>query len=295
MRNRRVKMSLAEFHRLPISLVWKQEYINGCLVQSPRPVLVHATVPVERRNATSPVALRPVIEGDERGLQPIFQAAFSGTAEFCDCTRQRLAEAACEYLYRFFHRPCHRVLSASMVALAPDSGKPIGAALVLAEDDGWALLDMIFIAPAWQRQGVATAMAAAVLNALHGIGGCRTLVSCYHLGNEASAGWHHRFGFVDEPDMRVAQLRLRAAQHELHRLEDLGALTPPVQDRLTRERDRWQGEVDRLEAALGAGYYEEVWPWYKWKRKKPDGDQSEAQSKRISSEASKGLKLDQTK
>ena len=271
MRNRSVKMSLAEFHRLPFNFVWIQEYIHGCLVESPRHVLVHTTVPVERRKAVSPVPLRPATDRDERALQPCFRAAFAGTAEFCDYTKQRLTEAAREHLHRFFNGPSPRVLPASIVALEPagtqGSGKLIGAALVLAGEEAWALLDMLFIAPPRQRQGLATAMTAAALNALHEMGGCRTLVSRYHLGNEASAAWHHRFGFVDEPDLRVAQLRLRAVQRELYRLEDLGVLTPPLENQLTRERGRWQRELDRLKAALNAGHDEEVWPWLKWKRK----------------------------
>jgi hypothetical protein len=35
-KSRRVKLSLAEYHRLPFKLAWKQEYIDGWLVEEGR-------------------------------------------------------------------------------------------------------------------------------------------------------------------------------------------------------------------------------------------------------------------
>src|SRR5207249_7611531 len=129
---------------------------------------------------------------------------------------------------------------------------------------------MIFVSPAWRRKGVATTLAAAALSALHEMGGYRTLVSRYYLGNEPSAAWHRHFGFVEEPDLLLAQLRLRAAQHELHRQRELGTLTAPSQRQLIEERDRRQCEIARLEVAIKQGREEEAWPWRKWGRKQAD-------------------------
>ena len=136
----------------------------------------------------------------------------------------------------------------------------------VAQDEGWALLDMIFVAPGWQRHGVAGALTAAALTTLHELGGYRTLVSRYHLGNAASRAWHQRFGFVDEPDLRLAQLHLRAAIHELHRLRELGERTPLTERQLIRERTRRQGEVKRLETLIQLGREQEADPWRKWRR-----------------------------
>ena len=269
-------MSLEEFHQLPFSLAWKQEYINGCLVESPREVIVHATIPVAPRTVPSPATLRPTINADERNLLKPFKAAFADAFEFCDYTRKHFAESARQSLHHFFHGPFHLPLPASRVAIGPpglpDAGKPVGAALLLAQDEGWALLDMIFVTPTWQRRGLASALAAAALTALHQAGGYRTLVSRYHLGNEPSRAWHHGFGFTDEPDLRLAQLNLRASSHELRRLRLLGTLTPAAQRRLVRERNRWQREVDRLEALIKQGKIEEADPWRRWRRKPRDDE-----------------------
>ena len=106
-------MSLAEYHRLPFSLAWKQEYINGCLVESCREVVVHATVPVERREIRSQLLLREIRDADERALLPCFRAAFADAFEFCDYTTKQFAESAHKSLHHFFQGPFHRVLPAS--------------------------------------------------------------------------------------------------------------------------------------------------------------------------------------
>jgi RimJ/RimL family protein N-acetyltransferase len=271
MKSRREKMSREAFHRLPFKPAWKQEYINGCLIESPRWVIVHATLPVLPRRFKSPAAIRPAQPGDEEGLLPSFRAAFKDTFEFCDNTRQQFSRSARQSLHHFFHGPFHLPLPASRVALGPagtpDAGRPIGAALVLAQDEGWALLDMIFVKPVWHRRGLATALAAAALTALHEQGGYRTLVSRYHLGNEPSRAWHHRFGFVDEPDLRLAQLHLRAAICELRRLRELHQLTAHAKRRLNRERSCWQKEADRLETLIKQGREADADPWRKWRRR----------------------------
>jgi len=129
-----------------------------------------------------------------------------------------------------------------------EPGEPIGAALVTLEE-GWALLDVIFVAAHWQRRGVASALAATAVNALVEFGSIRTFVSRYHLGNEVSRAWHHRFGFVEEPDLLVARLRYRAASDE-------------------HARNHWRHEVERLEAKPK----DDAFPWIKWRRKAVDRD-----------------------
>lgn len=276
MKSRRVRMSQEEFHQLPFSLVWKQEYLNGCLVHTPRGVIVHATIPIAPRLVESPASLRPTKEADERALLPLFKDAFQDTFEFCDYSKKRFAESAKQCLHHFFHGPFHLPLPASRVAVAPsgapEAGKPIGAALVLKQDEGWALLDMIFVKPAWYRHGLASALAAAALTALHELGGYRTLVSRYHLGNEPSCAWHHHFGFTDEPDLRLARLRLHAASHELRRLRELRLLTQESQRLLNAEQRRWQKEANRLEKLAREGREEEADPWRKWRRKARDDE-----------------------
>jgi RimJ/RimL family protein N-acetyltransferase len=264
-------MSLEEFHRLPFRPAWKQEYFRGRLVETPRQAVVHATIPITPRPMASPVPLRPAIAGDEQELLPCFVAAFKGAFEYCDYTRPMVVKSARACLHHFFQGPFHRWLPVSCVALGPPktarAGKPIGAALVMAQEEDWALLDMIFVMPSLQRRGLATVLVAAVLEGLGQLGGYRTLVSRYHLGNEPSRDWHQRFGFAEEPDLQLAQLYLRAATHELTRLRQSGQLTAESEHQLENDRARWQTETDRLESLARNGHQDETNPWRKWRRK----------------------------
>jgi GNAT superfamily N-acetyltransferase len=271
MRGRRAKMSFEEFQRVPFRLGWKQEYLNGCLIETPRQAVVHATLPIRARPAGRPIPIRPAAISDERELLPSFMAAFRNAFEYCDCSRGLFVQSARESLHRFFQQPTSRWAPCSRVALgAPAtrrSARPIGAALVTTQDNDWAFLDMVFVIPSCQRRGTATALAAAALDALQELGGCGLLASRYLLGNEASRAWHHAFGFADEPDLFLTQLYLRAARHELSRLRESGQLTPEVECRLESDRIHWQAEANRLEGLLRGGPETESDPWRKWRRK----------------------------
>jgi GNAT superfamily N-acetyltransferase len=270
MKSRKIKMTIEEFHRLPFRPAWKQEYYKGFLIETPRQAVAHATISIHPRLAQSPVPLRPVLAEDEQVLLPCFKSAFEDAFEFCDYTRENFQEAAIESLRRTFGDPAHPCLQVSRVALGPtesrDANKPIGAALTVQLPDNWVLLDALFVMPKWQRRGIANALVAAAQNELHKIGGYCGMVSRYYLGNEPSRAWHHRFGFKEEPDFLLARLYLRAATQELTRLRALGTLTPDLERNLTRERVRWETEVERLDSLLDQDKEEEAIPWRKWKR-----------------------------
>ena len=268
LRSRRVKMSVEEFHRQPFRLGWKLEYLRGHLVETPRQVMAYATIPVAPRPAIAPVALRLAVPTDEQVLLPCFVAAFRNAFEFCDYGRDQFVKAARECLRYVFSQPNSRWAPASLVALgAPgtrQAGKPIGAALVLLQTD-CAFLDAVFVAPSFQRRGLATALVTASINALFKLSSYRRLVSRYLVGNEPSRAWHRRFGFKEEPDLQLAQLYARAASRELVRLRELGERSLDRQSQLEADCAHWQAEVSRLEALLDEGRESEAYSWHKWK------------------------------
>jgi predicted N-acetyltransferase YhbS len=104
---------------------------------------------------------------------------------------------------------------------------------------------MLFVAPLWQWRGLGTALVSSVLNELHRSGE-RILRSRYHLGNDLSLAWHRKFGFVEEPDLSLAQLYYHCAHHELRRREKTGDLTESERARLCTELERWHKQVEEL-------------------------------------------------
>jgi RimJ/RimL family protein N-acetyltransferase len=125
------------------------------------------------------------------------------------------------------------------------------------------LLYLLFVAPQWQRRGLAAAMVSAAINELHELGE-KTLTSRYHIGNEQSMAWHQRFGFVEEPDLRRARLYLQQARVELWRLEKIGRLTAEERAKLTVDVARWEDEVKKLEHIEGQLGFEAVHPMARW-------------------------------
>jgi RimJ/RimL family protein N-acetyltransferase len=115
-----------------------------------------------------------------------------------------------------------------------------------------AQLDVLMIAPAWQRRGLASMLLGATLAALSS-GKIARLVSRWHLANEPSISWHQKVGFIEEPDLFNARLYYRAAQSELWRLGQLGQLTPDRRAAILDKEKRWKREAERLQAFLDAG------------------------------------------
>ncbi len=80
------------------------------------------------------------------------------------------------------------------------------------------------------------------------------------LGNEASQAWHQQFGFVEEPDLFLARLNYRHAEHELWRREKIGNLGKADRLMLVSEVQRWKSQVDELEAIAKQKGMEAVYP-----------------------------------
>ena len=263
MRSKHIPMTREEFEVLPMELGWKYEYWDGRAHISPRPQVVTITIGVKPRPVRSLCKLRPVAEANERQLVSAYLAAFRDTVEYCDWEAGKIEASANETIQDFFAGKRGKPLPASRVAVdsqsEADGGKIIGAALVVESTERRPLLDLLFVMPHWQRRGIATAVVVAALNELHAAG-MQTLESRYVLGNEESRGWHQKFGFVEVPDLLLARAHYRHAQHELWRLEKMGGLTEADRTMLSAERDRWNAQVEELEAIADQQGIEAVLP-----------------------------------
>jgi len=263
MQSRHVPMSVEEYELLPFEPGWKCEYYDGQAHFTPRDHPVITTLQIAPRSFNAPCLLRPAQSADADKLMAAYLAAFAETIEYCDYTEAKLEKAARRTLTGHFSGKRGNPLSASRVAVDPhNTGKLLGAALLIAGRN-CARLDLLFVHPAWQGRGTATALLADAVNHLHFQGAGR-LLSRYHIGNDASRRWHQRFGFVEEPDLQRARLYCAAARQELWRRERLGDLTPKERARLQAELDVWQAQVDELEQIADERGYEAACALYLW-------------------------------
>jgi len=260
-------MTVDEYHLLPFELGWKCEYRDGKAHYSPRFHAVVTTIAVVPRDVNTYCLLRQPAESDIEALTPIYVAAFRETIEYFGHSQERIAEAARRDLRNYFAGEHGQPTSATCLAVVPgsdlDEETLAGAAMVTSTKNG-PLLYLLFVAPQWQRRGLATAMVSAAINELHELGE-ETLTSRYHIGNEQSMVWHQRFGFVEAPDLERARLYLQRAKVELWRREKIGHLTAEQRVELTADVARWEAEVEKLERIEDQQGFEAVHPMSRWR------------------------------
>ena len=231
MRTRHLSMTIDEFHVMARKPGWKYEYWDGEAHISPAHRTVATSVDTEPRSYQTPFHFRPVESRYQPDMIDAFVDSFRDTIEYCDWEDEKILDSARDSVVGFFSGERGDPLPASRLALLshPDGEREsvVGASLVVGMVGCSPLLDILFVAPEWQRMGVATALVSSVIDRLHD-SGHSTLTSRYNLGNDASRAWHRKFGFVEDPDPFLAESYYRHAEHELWRREKPGNLTREV-------------------------------------------------------------------
>lgn len=271
MRSRHIKMTEEEFLLLPYEPGWKIEYWDGRAHFTPRHRAVIVRAPVSERVVGSLQGrlVRPVTPGDAPALIQVFYEAFRRTVEYCDWKDAAIRESAQSAIQTYFggKRGSPHAASCSSIA-ATNPATVTGAALVVQGRD-CPTLDILFIRPRWQRRGLANALVSSAMNALFASGETH-LGSAFDLANESSRVWHERFGFVELPDLFLAQSRAYAARHELWRREKMGGLTEREREALARECASRQAHIEALEKVSGRDGFEAVAPVLRRSRRSPD-------------------------
>jgi GNAT superfamily N-acetyltransferase len=244
MRSKHIAMPWEEFEVLPRAPGWKYEYWDGTAHITPNHRIVVTTVAVSPRIVNTAATIRPAVADDEQYLKQPFMEAFAEAVDYCDYDEDGLNRGANRDLERVFKSQGGNLFGASLIGLDPAKGTPIGAVLVT-EGPVNPLLSILFVVPRWQRNGIADALVSAAINCLDELGEGR-FTSAFLLANEASRDWHHKFGFIDEPDLSLAQNYLSNARHELWRRQKLGNLSAAEQDALEQECGRLERDLDRL-------------------------------------------------
>jgi GNAT superfamily N-acetyltransferase len=245
MKSQHIPMPFEAFEAMPRPFGWKAEYWDGQAHLTPREVNVRARLLLTpRETGVSGCALKPLDPADPAPLIAAFFDAFRDSVELCDWPTQRVRSHAEENIRRYFQGGRGEPLPVSVRACEPGSGEVVGLALFVRNREGLAELDLLFVRPSCRRRGIATQMVSGAVNRLHREG-VRELRSAYHICNEPSREWHHRFGFREIPDPFYCRLKHSWYRHEMARREKLG-ITEGLES-LRRERDRWRAQLTEEE------------------------------------------------
>lgn len=239
-------MTWEEFLRMPQELGWKYEYADGYASIGPRHLAARLRAPVLPWTVPDTDCLiRPLTYADAPQLVRAFTDGFRDTVEYCDRSVAQVRWAGRDAVATFFAGRRGAFHSASCLAIPSDKPYLIaGAALMVQKPDG-PFLDMLFVRPRWHRRGLATALVGTVMNSLHDLGES-FCGSAYNVANTPSIAWHHKFGFVEQPDLLLVRARAQHLRHELWRRTQINDLDEAQQRVLETEITHW----DRLGAAL---------------------------------------------
>jgi GNAT superfamily N-acetyltransferase len=226
-------MSLRDWELLPRSWGFKYEYWDGRAHLTPRPF----GIPMRRTLEACPLVSEvPATQEHVEGLVRPYRLCF-GPAELLWMPRAQLRTHAREALEEHFQGRRGRPLpEASFVVI--QRRRPVAALLVVEGPK----LDLVFVHPRHQRQGLGSRLLQAACSHLWAAGH-RHLGSRVHCHNQGSYAWHASHGFEEVPDAWVARQRLAVAMWECRRAELLGQDVSGWE----AERERLDREVNRLE------------------------------------------------
>jgi GNAT superfamily N-acetyltransferase len=235
-----IAMSFEDYDALENPFGWKVEYWDGHARLSPRSIGVTTRINLSPRQFAHSYGLVPVRAEDRDRMISGYFDAFSDSVEFCGWSPEAIAESGVKAIGHYLAGTRGEALSASVIALAPGSQELVGLALVIRRPDRDPALDLLYVRPGFQRQGVATAMLNWAIDRLLE-SGFQTLSSRYHICNEDSRLWHHHQGFADEYDWYYIKLKMSWYRSEIWRREQL-KLTDGLEE-LKREAEQWETQI----------------------------------------------------
>src|SRR5262249_47994133 len=147
----------------PRQLGWKHEYFDGEIHVTPAHLVVTLVLPLTPREVPDDLNIRSVAPEDEPRMLSSFLEAFDGSMDYAGVTGEELQKAAARYFKGYFGTVRGQPHRAS--CLAEEDGTIVGAALIKKVNRG-PLLDCLFVAPRYQRGGIATVLVGHAVNGL---------------------------------------------------------------------------------------------------------------------------------
>jgi hypothetical protein len=241
MKRKRIPMSLAEYEALEHPFGWKVEYWNGQAQLSPREFGVTTRIGLLPRRLESDHTLIPVDATYTEQMIAGYFEIFADSIEFCDWPQAEVQKSAQKCIRNYFAGEKAKALPASAIALDPNSQNLAGLALFALNQKKKPHLELLYVRHPFQRSGIATAMVTWGMNTLIELG-FQELFSTYHVCNDPSRQWHHRFGFQDIYDPYYIRHKFAWLEHEIWRREKIG-LDKGI-DSLIKEQDQWRSLLE---------------------------------------------------
>jgi GNAT superfamily N-acetyltransferase len=236
-----IPMSWEEYEVLERPFGWKVEYWDGHAHLTPRSIGVRTKMDLSPRDRLQNHNLIPVHPDYREQMIAGYLETFRDSVEFCGRSIESILESAAKDVGNYFTGRRGEALSASVIALEPDSEKLAGLALFILRPNVGPYMDLLYVRPAFQRQGMGQAMLAWGIDRLIE-SGFQEVSSAYHVCNDLSRAWHHQQGFQDVYDSYYSQMKMRWCEHEIWRREKLGM--PEGLADLRQERDQWESRID---------------------------------------------------
>jgi RimJ/RimL family protein N-acetyltransferase len=250
MKSKHIPISVEEFQLMEHPFGWKAEYFNGKAHLTPREYLVRTQLTLTDQKITD--AHQAVRSGQIVPVDPLlkeqmietFLEAFEDSVEFCDWSLDSFHTHVRKNITNYFQGVRGKPHPVSSMALDRNTSRIIGLALFVENKHSRVELDLLLVKPEQQRTGIATAMVAGATNSLYAEG-VKDLRCGYHICNERSRAWQHKFGFEEIPEYFYCKLKSSWYRHEIWRREALGQIEQL--EELGTEKDRWDRLAQDLE------------------------------------------------
>lgn len=220
MKSQRIRMTIDEYLQMQQPFGYKVEYCDGEAIFQPRDLHIDGRLRLTSRPVRSVRNFMPVDVSFQHAMKQAFFAAFHDSIEFCDWPEQAIRQHAAKNIDDYFAGVRGRPHAVS-VLLPDEESSVIALALFLTDEEGQIKLDLLFVLPGFQQQGIATDMVGTAVNQLHQQG-VTEIFSAYHALNQVSQDWHHAFGFEDEYNQYYVRMKCGWYRREIQRLEGLG-------------------------------------------------------------------------
>ena len=210
-------LTIDQFRQLPRNAAYKYEYVNHAAHLSPRPRHYHALLDLRPMEIDEAVALGPVRASELKRLDFLFAEAFRYIQPY-GCLDDSMRLEAARHALERTRTGCDGPLIERASFVAQIEERPVGAILITLLPEGdpcdwesyhWAEappadcierrlgrphLTWIFVSPLEKGHGTGTALLAASVRGLLGLGFTQ-LLSTFMAGNDSSILWHWRNRF----------------------------------------------------------------------------------------------------